>query len=64
MDNTIKLEEFITWMSKNRNKLFKDGPILNTLIEKNVSFDVIITDIIYDGDRNRFDLWADTDYDE
>jgi len=29
-----------------------------------VSFDVIITDIIYDGDRNRLDLWADTEYDE
>jgi hypothetical protein len=29
-----------------------------------VSFDVIITDIIYDGDWNRFDIWADTDYDE
>ena len=29
-----------------------------------VSFDVIITDIIYDGDWNRFDLWADNEYDE
>jgi hypothetical protein len=29
-----------------------------------VSFDVIITDIIYDGDWNRFDIWADTEYDE
>ena len=29
-----------------------------------VSFDVIITDIIYDGDRNRLDLWSDTEYDE
>jgi hypothetical protein len=29
-----------------------------------VSFDVIITDIIYDGDRNRLDIWADTEYDE
>jgi hypothetical protein len=28
------------------------------------SFDVIITDIIYDGDWNRFDIWADTGYDE
>jgi hypothetical protein len=45
MDNTIKLEEFITWMSKNRNKLFKDGPILNTLIEKN-------TESLYQGELN------------
>jgi hypothetical protein len=29
-----------------------------------VSFDVIITDIIYDGDWNRFDIWADTEYDQ
>ena len=29
-----------------------------------VSFDVIITDIIYDGDRNRLDIWADTEYDQ
>jgi len=28
------------------------------------SFDVIITDIIYDGDWNRLDIWADTGYDE
>ena len=29
-----------------------------------VTFDVIITDIIYDGDWNRFDIWADTEYDQ
>ena len=28
------------------------------------TFDVIITDIIYDGDWNRFDIWADTEYDQ
>jgi hypothetical protein len=29
-----------------------------------VTFDVIITDIIYDGEPNRLDIWADTEYDE
>lgn len=28
------------------------------------TFDVIITDIIYDGDWKRFDIWADTKYDQ
>jgi hypothetical protein len=35
MDNTEVLEDFIKWMSKNRNKIFKDGEILNTLIKEN-----------------------------
>ena len=28
------------------------------------SFDVIITDIIIDGDHNRLDVWVDRDYDQ
>jgi hypothetical protein len=45
MDNTVILDEFITWMSKNRNKLFKEGPILNDLIKKN-------TQSLYEGELN------------
>jgi hypothetical protein len=45
MDNTKKMEEFITWMSKNRNKIFKDGPILDSLIEKNA-------ESLYNGELN------------
>ena len=45
MDNTEVMEDFITWMSKNRNKIFKDGPILNDLIEKNV-------ESLYQGELN------------
>ena len=45
MDNTETMEDFIKWMSKNRNKIFKNGPILNTLIEKNV-------ESLYQGELN------------
>jgi hypothetical protein len=45
MDNTEVMEDFIKWMSKNRNKIFKDGPILNNLIEKNV-------ESLYQGELN------------
>jgi len=45
LDNTNVLEDFIKWMSTNRNKLFKDGPILNTLIEKNI-------ESLYQGELN------------
>ena len=45
MDNTEVLEDFIKWMSKNRNKIFKDGEILNTLIEKNI-------ESLYQGELN------------
>lgn len=45
MDNTEVMEDFIKWMSRNRNKIFKDGPILNSLIEKNV-------DSLYQGELN------------
>ena len=43
--NTKIMEDFVSWMSKNRNKLFKDGPILNKLIEKNV-------ESLYQGELN------------
>jgi hypothetical protein len=45
MDNTEVMEDFIKWMSKNRNKLFKDGEILNTLIQKNI-------ESLYQGELN------------
>jgi hypothetical protein len=45
LNNTNIMEDFITWMSKNRNKLFKDGPILNQLIEKNI-------ESLYSGELN------------
>ena len=45
MDNTEVMKEFITWMSKNRNKLFKNGPIFDSLILKN-------TESLYQGELN------------
>ncbi len=45
MDNTNIMEDFIKWMSKNRYKIFKDGPILKDLIEKN-------TESLYKGELN------------
>jgi hypothetical protein len=36
LDNTEVMEDFIKWMSKNRYKIFKDGTILNELIQKNI----------------------------
>jgi hypothetical protein len=45
LDNTNVLEDFIKWMSTNRNKLFKDGPILDSLIEKNI-------ESLYQGELN------------
>jgi len=45
MDNTEVMEDFIKWMSKNRNKIFKDGSILNDLIEKNI-------ESLYQGELN------------
>lgn len=45
MDNTEVLDDFIKWMSKNRNKLFKDGPILDELIKLNV-------ESLYNGELN------------
>lgn len=45
MDNTEVLDDFIKWMSKNRYKIFKDGSILNDLIEKNITS-------LYNGELN------------
>jgi len=45
MNNTEVLDDFIKWMSKNRYKIFKDGPILKDLIEKN-------TESLYQGELN------------
>lgn len=45
ISNTNIMKDFIKWMSKNRNKIFKDGPILNDLIEKNV-------ESLYQGELN------------
>ena len=45
MDNTETMEDFIKWMSKNRNRIFKNGPILDNLIEKNI-------ESLYQGEQN------------
>ena len=45
MDNTETMEDFIKWMSRNRNRIFKNGPILDNLIEKNI-------ESLYQGERN------------
>lgn len=45
MDNTETMEDFIKWMSRNRNIIFKNGPILDNLIEKNI-------ESLYQGERN------------
>lgn len=45
MDNTEVMEDFISWMSKNRNKIFKDGPILDSLIKSNI-------ESLYQGELN------------
>ena len=45
MDNTETMDDFIKWISRNRNRIFKNGPILDTLIEKNV-------ESLYQGEQN------------
>lgn len=45
MNNTEVLEDFIKWMSKNRNKIFKQGSILDELIELNATS-------LYNGELN------------
>jgi len=45
LSNTNVLEDFIKWMTANRNKIFKDGPILDSLIEKNI-------ESLYQGELN------------
>ena len=69
--STSFVDEIYSWQSD--DVVYEDWDIryylkLNQVLGEGsdavVSFDVIITDIIYDGDWNRFDLWADTEYDE
>jgi hypothetical protein len=69
--STTFQDEIYSWI--NDNNVYEDWDIRYYLKLKQVlgegsdavvSFDVIITDIIYDGDRNRLDLWVDTEYDE
>lgn len=45
VDNEDVMNDFINWMSKNRTKIFKDGPILNDLVEKNI-------ESLYQGELN------------
>jgi len=45
MDNTEVMKDFIKWMSKNRYKIFKNGPFLNDLIKSNV-------ESLYQGELN------------
>lgn len=45
INNEDIMNDFIKWMSRNRNRIFKDGEILNTLIEKNV-------ESLYQGELN------------
>lgn len=45
IDNEDIMNDFISWMSKNRNKIFTDGPILNDLMEKNI-------ESLYQGELN------------
>lgn len=69
--STTFQDEIYSWT--NDNIVYEDWDIryylkLNQVLGEGtravVSFDVIITDIIYDGDHNRLDIWADTEYDE
>ena len=45
IENEDTINDFITWMSRNRNKLFKNGPILDKLIKQNV-------ESLYQGELN------------
>ena len=45
INNEDIMNDFIKWMSRNRNRIFKDGDILNRLIEKNV-------ESLYQGELN------------
>ena len=45
VDNTKILDEFIKWMSRNRNKIFKEGPILKELVQLNA-------ESLYQGELN------------
>ena len=45
INSVEKMDDFIKWMSKNRNRLFKKGPILDKLIKQNV-------ESLYQGELN------------
>jgi hypothetical protein len=69
--STSFVDEIYSWQSD--DVVYEDWDIryylkLNQVLGEGsnavVTFDVIITDIIYDGDWNRFDIWADTEYDQ
>ena len=45
INNEETMNDFIKWMSRNRNKIFKEGPFLKTLIELN-------TESLYQGELN------------
>jgi len=45
INNEDTINDFIKWMSMNRNKLFKNGPILDKLIKQN-------TESLYQGELN------------
>ena len=45
INNEETMNDFIKWMSINRNKIFKEGPFLKTLIELN-------TESLYQGELN------------
>jgi hypothetical protein len=69
--STSFVDEIYSWQSD--DVVYEDWDIryylkLDNLLGEGskaiATFDVIITDIIYDGDWNRFDIWADTEYDQ
>lgn len=45
IDTVKTMDDFIKWMSTNRNKIFKEGPILDKLIEQNL-------ESLYQGELN------------
>lgn len=45
VNNEDNMNDFIKWMSRNRNKLFNNGPILDKLIKQN-------TESLYQGELN------------
>ena len=45
INNEETMNDFIKWMSRNRNKIFKEGPFLKTLIELNA-------ESLYQGELN------------
>jgi len=45
IDNEETMNDFIKWMSRNRNKIFKEGPFFKTLVELNA-------ESLYQGELN------------